>query len=120
MKRILSLILLLLGGLGISQAAFYTRIPYQNVAGKMQVKVSVGGVEGTFIFDTGAPVCLTHSFAQKVNLTKIQEMKFVDSNGQEFTWAGVYPGLVYAGCLEGERYGVYESAGGGVRGREYD
>ena len=32
MKRILSLILLLLGGLGISQAAFYTRIPYQNVA----------------------------------------------------------------------------------------
>ena len=85
MKRILSLILLLLGGLGISQAAFYTRIPYQNVAGKMQVKVSVGGVEGTFIFDTGAPVCLTHSFAQKVNLTKIQEMKFVDSNGQEFT-----------------------------------
>ena len=46
MKRILSLILLLLGGLGISQAAFYTRIPYQNVAGKMQVKVSVGGVEG--------------------------------------------------------------------------
>ena len=101
MKRILSLILLLLGGLGISQAAFYTRIPYQNVAGKMQVKVSVGGVEGTFIFDTGAPVCLTHSFAQKVNLT-------------------VYPGLVYAGCLEGERYGVYESAGGGVRGREYD
>lgn len=85
MKRLLGLILLLLGVVGISQAAFYTRIPYQNVAGKMQVKVSVGGVEGTFIFDTGAPVCLTHAFAQKVNLTKIQEMKIVDSNGQEFT-----------------------------------
>ena len=45
----------------------------------------VGGVAGTFIFDTGAPVCLTHTFAQKANLTKIREMKFVDSNGQEFT-----------------------------------
>ena len=85
MKRFLGLVLLLLGAAGISQAAFYTRIPYRNVAGKMQVKVSVGGVAGTFIFDTGAPVCLTHTFAQKVNLTKIREVKFVDSNGQEFT-----------------------------------
>lgn len=50
MKRILGLILLLLGVVGISQAAFYTRIPYQNVAGKMQVKVSVGGVEGDLYF----------------------------------------------------------------------
>ena len=61
MKRFLGLVLLLLGAAGISQAAFYTRIPYRNVAGKMQVKVSVGGVAGTFIFDTGAPVCLTQS-----------------------------------------------------------
>ena len=85
MRKIIIIAALLLGMAGVCHAGFYTRIPYQNVAGKMQVKVSVGGVEGTFIFDTGAPVCLTHTFAQKVNLTKIQEMRFVDSNGQEFT-----------------------------------
>lgn len=85
MKKILFIIALLVNAAQLSLAAFYTRIPYQNVAGKMQVKVSIGGAEGTFIFDTGAPVCLTHSFAQKVNLTKIREMRFVDSNGQEFT-----------------------------------
>lgn len=85
MRKIIIIAALLLGMAGVCHAGFYTRIPYQNVAGKMQVKVSVGGVEGTFIFDTGAPVCLTHTFARKVNLTKIQEMRFVDSNGQEFT-----------------------------------
>ena len=69
MKKILFIIVLLVNAAQLSLAAFYTRIPYQNVAGKMQVKVSVGDVEGTFIFDTGAPMCLTHSFAQKVNLT---------------------------------------------------
>lgn len=83
-SKILLITVLLLGVFSVGKAAFYTRIPYLNVAGKMQVKVSIGGVEGCFIFDTGAPVCLTHSFAQKVNLTKIQEMKFVDSNGKEF------------------------------------
>lgn len=82
MKYIICCILCWILETGICEAAFYTRIPYRNVAGKMQVKVSVGGVEGLFIFDTGAPVCLTHSFAQKVNLEKLQELEFVDSNGE--------------------------------------
>lgn len=82
MKYVIFCILFWLLKAGLCEAAFYTRIPYQDVAGKMQVKVSVGGVEGLFIFDTGAPVCLTHSFAQKANLTKLQALEFVDSNGE--------------------------------------
>ena len=46
MRKIIIIAALLLGMAGVCHAGFYTRIPYQNVAGKMQVKVSVEFDEG--------------------------------------------------------------------------
>lgn len=65
----------------VSATAYCARIPYTLSGGKMIVKVEVNGKQGNFIFDTGAPVCLTHSFAGGMQLETLGEVKCQDSNG---------------------------------------
>lgn len=64
-------------------AGFRVELPYENINGKMMIKARIAGVEGRFLFDTGAPVCITWPMAQKLNLPEGKTMGFGDSNGQK-------------------------------------
>lgn len=78
-------VMLLCGGTGHLAAQFCARVPYQSVGGKMMVKARVNDVEGNFLFDTGAPVCISYSFAQKLGIKSVNTAEFQDSNGQKST-----------------------------------
>lgn len=85
MKYLLSILVVFMtcGGAGSLAAQFCARIPYRLVGEKMMVKATVNGVEGNFLFDTGAPVCVSYSFAQKLGLNGGTKVSFQDSNGQQ-------------------------------------
>lgn len=79
-------------------AQYCAKIPYTESGGKMMVKVKVDGVDGNFIFDTGAPVCLTHRFATRVKTEMAGEVKTQDSNGGIInSKVVVLPGLLLGG-----------------------
>ena len=80
---IILVVFMMCGGAGSLAAQFCARIPYQLVGGKMMVKAKVNGLEGNFVFDTGAPVCVSYSFAQKLGLNEGTKVSFQDSNGQK-------------------------------------
>ena len=97
MKRIIAVILCQLGafcGLSIafSQVAnqFRIEIPYVEENGKFLVKAVINGQPGRFLVDTGAPCCISDSFARRANIESIgQEAEGVDSNGEAVTNAVV-------------------------------
>ena len=60
---------------------YCARIPYTMSGGKMVVKAEINGKQGNFIFDTGAPVCLTYSFALGLELETLGKVRCQDSNG---------------------------------------
>lgn len=64
-----------------SASGYCARIPYTEAIGKMIVEVRVNGKPGRFLFDTGAPVCLTHAFAAGMELETLGVVKTQDSNG---------------------------------------
>lgn len=66
-------------------AQFCARVPYRIEGEKIMLRAKVNGVEGNFIFDTGAPVCLSRTFAGKLGLSGGKEISFQDSNGQSST-----------------------------------
>lgn len=66
----------------VSASGYCARIPYTVSGGKMMVKVAINGKPGNFIFDTGAPVCLTHSFCAGLNPEILGTVKTQDSNGR--------------------------------------
>lgn len=51
--NIIKTISLIKGG-KVQQKHFYTEIPFENKAGLIAIKAKVNGIEGTYIFDTGA------------------------------------------------------------------
>lgn len=68
---------------GVSLPAQYCAdIPYTESGGKLTVTASVNGKTGRFIFDTGAPCTLTHSFAEGMELPEIGSVRTIDANGR--------------------------------------
>lgn len=62
---------------------FRLTVPYVESGGKLSVKVLVNGVEGHFLLDTGAPCCVTGSFARKAGIVadSARTVQMQDSNG---------------------------------------
>ena len=89
MKRFWLLFLLPVGiwcspskGLAQESGRFRIRIPYLEENGKLIVTAFVNGVPGRFIVDTGAPCCVSHSFAEKAGIRdEGRTAQGVDSNG---------------------------------------
>ncbi|MEG2277020.1 MAG: retropepsin-like aspartic protease [Odoribacter sp.] len=78
---IIGLIAWCIGSEGVC-AQFCARIPFRYEGGKLLVNAKVNGEPGNFIFDTGAPVCITHSYATRLGIKGGKEVRFQDSNGQ--------------------------------------
>ena len=55
--------------------------PIRCPVGKWWSKAEINGKQGNFIFDTGAPVCLTYSFALGLELETLGKVRCQDSNG---------------------------------------
>lgn len=64
-------------------AQFRVEVPFEDKNGKLIVEVSVNGIGGHFLIDTGAPCCISDSYARKMGVSSIQTVKALDSNGNE-------------------------------------
>lgn len=82
MKHIVICMLLLVCSVAWAQQPGYTEIPYEQIKGKIIIPAIVDGVEGRYIFDTGAPMCLTYSRAKREEQA-FAATKAKDANGQE-------------------------------------
>lgn len=85
-QRILAYALLFVLPAIAAAQRFRTVVPFVNERGKLMTEVVVNGHKGRFLIDTGAPCCISHSFAKKIGLAQegIQQ-RFVDSNGQQLS-----------------------------------
>lgn len=67
----------------VVSGGYRVRVPYVEEHGKIIVNAFFNGTEGRFIVDTGAPCCVTDTFARRAGLTSIQGYVPVqDSNGK--------------------------------------
>lgn len=65
---------------------FRVSIPYVEENGKFIVQATINGQSGRFLIDTGAPCCISDSFARKAGIGDSgSEAKGVDSNGATVT-----------------------------------
>lgn len=62
---------------------YQVQVPYNYQAGKIMIEATVNQVKGRFLIDTGAPCCVSYTFAQKASIDVQGQMVSVeDSNGQ--------------------------------------
>jgi hypothetical protein len=60
---------------------YYEQIPYEWLNGKLFVYVNIGGGRHKFVFDTGAPLCVSKALADAVNLPVIHMDTLNDAYG---------------------------------------
>ncbi len=60
---------------------FHVTIPFEYKAGLPFVQVTVNGVKGNFLFDTGAPNVISEELAEKLGVKSLAEAKVNDSGG---------------------------------------
>ena len=86
MKKIMLTVLLLWAGLmAMAQSHYYLELPYENVNGKLMVKATVEGVEGRFVFDTGAPLYITAALAEKLQAEANGTQGIIDAAGHRLS-----------------------------------
>lgn len=72
---------------------------FVNENGKLLTEISINGIKGRFLLDTGAPTCVSHSFAQKAGLSLGETLRGSDSNGQSVaTQLVTIPALQFGGA----------------------
>lgn len=81
---ILSTLLLFISRIGVGQS-YSIELPYEVVQGKMIVKAIVEGVEGNYLFDSGASTMITHDYFNKLTTKIINEKTITDVHKQEVT-----------------------------------
>lgn len=91
MKRILKIIFLIcfIPGCGIAQtrhSGFYQEIPYETLNNKIIIQAEVEGIKGKYLFDTGAPVCITYSRMQKGPEKEVILQRVKDAHNNETTF----------------------------------
>ncbi|RYF26920.1 MAG: hypothetical protein EOO42_00005, partial [Flavobacteriales bacterium] len=68
---------------GTKATNYFEEIPYQDINGKMIVNVKINGIDYNFLFDTGAPMCLSSKILTEVNANKVQNDQVKDVNGNK-------------------------------------
>lgn len=66
---------------GTKATGYFEEIPYQDINGKLIVKVRVNQVDYNFLFDTGAPTCLSTKILTAVNAEQQGNVHVNDVNG---------------------------------------
>ena len=66
---------------GTKSVNYFEQIPYQDINGKIIVKVGINGTDYQFLFDTGAPMALNPKILTAVNAEKLQQDRINDVNG---------------------------------------
>jgi len=70
---------------GTKATNYYEEIPYQDINGKIIVKVSINKIDYNFLYDTGAPMVLSEKILPAVNASNLQNAKINDVNGKNTT-----------------------------------
>ncbi len=97
--RLGALVLSFLFACALTAQSFRAVAPFTNENGKLLTEVSINGIKGRFLLDTGAPTCVSYSFAQRAGLTLGEVVKGSDSNGQGVnTQLVTIPSLLFGGA----------------------
>ncbi|MDE5611586.1 MAG: retroviral-like aspartic protease family protein [Odoribacter sp.] len=84
-----------------SQATgYYEEIPFEWERNKIIVQVTVEGVKGRYIFDTGASMCITHSRMEKCGDKHFSEQTVTDAHGKEASFREVVMESVKLGSVD--------------------
>lgn len=65
-----------------TQKNYYSSISYENIAGKLIIKVLIKGKQYKFLFDTGAPNIISNSLSNELSLVPIDSKPVWDVNGK--------------------------------------
>lgn len=106
-KIIVSIALVLLAGAAQAQARI-AKVPFEWINGSIFVRATVDSIEGRYFVDTGAPMAILHSRAQKSEFQKLGEMPIIDPNGKRTDGIPV----VHIKSLE---MGEYHTRAGGLQ-----
>ena len=109
MKRSIFAVLFLCVGLAlVAQGHYYLELPYENVNGKLMIKAKVEGVEGRFVFDTGAPLYITAALAEKLQAEAKGTQGIIDAAGHRLSVSSTTVSNLVLG--EGEGSLTYQGA----------
>lgn len=100
MKKISLCLLVVLSFMAVATAKAegnVTELPYTMVNGKMIVSANVDGINGKFVFDTGAPFYISSAIAKKINVKDSKTQGIIDSGGHELNVSKVKVGKVTFG-----------------------
>lgn len=67
---------------GTKATNYFEEIPYQDINGKIIVKVRINQVDYNFLFDTGAPTCISPKILNAVGTDKGKRDQVNDVNGK--------------------------------------
>lgn len=79
---------------------YYEEIPFEWEHNQIVVRVTVEGVEGRYIFDTGASMCITHSRMKKCRDKHFSEQTVTDAHGNEASYREVIMESVKLGTVD--------------------
>ena len=66
------------------QPAYYYEIPYEEINGKLIIDANVDGIQGKYVFDTGAPFYISSAVYKKIATDEKTEQKnVVDASGKK-------------------------------------
>lgn len=67
---------------GTKATNYFEEIPYQDINGKIIVKVRINQVDYNFLFDTGAPTCISPKILNAIGIEKGKHDQVNDVNGK--------------------------------------
>lgn len=94
---------------------YFERIPYQNINGKIIIKVSIENQEYRFLLDTGAPTALSHQLSQTIKTDLLGMVPMSDQSGiiDSVTIASV-PEIIIQGISFKDTPAFIENEGKGI------
>lgn len=76
------LLMIVAGVVPATAQSYAVELPYTSERGHIFVIARVGGIEGRYLFDTGAPTVITHGRAAQGHAGVVSTVEGTDANGQ--------------------------------------
>lgn len=107
MKKILIISLLLASYIVTSAQKFYYEVPFTLTKGKIIIEANINGVNGKYIFDTGAVSSLAYSKFEKLKFKSNNESKVEDANGNLISLNKVHVNSLVLGNVDYQNLELY-------------